>query len=335
MAKQVPQSGGRSAASKSNATSSATTTQRTSANAGPAKTPQAKMPQTKGASSQLSRGAARRRSAKQPWWRQNMPIIITLVSVVLIVGVFVLIARQTTSSGGGGIGDPVPTDVLNAVTKPDPAIFAKVGTGGLNSPMIHVAGDPLKGANGKPEIFYFGAEYCPYCAAERWSLIMAMSRFGEYKDLRLMKSGSAPEAFPETNTFTFQHSTYTSQYVDWASVETADRNGQTLQTPTSDQLALVNKYDAPPYTDQTGSIPFVSYGTQYITIGAGFQNSSIQDLTWQEIASKLSNPDDPVTKNIVGNANYLTAAICQSTNNEPASVCQAAPIPDIQKQINL
>jgi hypothetical protein len=200
--------------------------------------------------------------------------------------------------------------------------------------MIHVAGDPLKGANGKPEIFYYGAEYCPYCAAERWSLIMAMSRFGEYKDLRLMKSGSAPEAFPETNTFTFQHSTYTSQYVDWASVETADRNGQTLQTPTSDQLALVNKYDAPPYTDQTGSIPFVSYGTQYITIGAGFQNSSIQDLTWQEIASKLSNPDDPVTKNIVGNANYLTAAICQSTNNEPASVCQAAPIPDIQKQIN-
>ncbi len=325
MAKQVPQSSGRSAASKSNAT----TAQRTSANAGSA-TP----PQTKGASSQLSRGAARRRSAKQPWWRQNLPIIITLVSVVLIIGIFVLIARQGTSSGGGGIGDPVPTDVLNAVTKPDPAIFAKVGTGGLSSPMIPVGGDPLKGANGKPEIFYYGAEYCPYCAAERWSLIMAMSRFGEYKDLRLMKSGDAPEAFPDTNTFTFQHSTYTSQYVDWASVETADRNGAALQTPTSDQLAIVNKYDAPPYTDQQGSIPFVTYANQYITIGAGFQNSSIQDLTWQEIASKLSNPDDPVTKNIVGNANYLTAAICQSTNNEPASVCQAAPIPDIQKQIS-
>jgi hypothetical protein len=325
MAKQVPQSGGRSGASKSNAT----TAQRTSANAGLAKTPQ-----TKGASSQLSRGAARRRSAKQPWWRQNMPIIITLVSVVLIVGIFFLIARQNTSSGGGGIGDPVPTDVLNAVTKPDPAIFAKVGTGGLNSPMIHVAGDPLKGANGKPEVFYLGAEYCPYCAAERWSLIMAMSRFGEYKDLRLTKSADAPEAFAQTNTFTFQHSTYTSQYLDWVGVETADRTQQPLQTPTADQLAIVNKYDAPPYTQQTGSIPFVTYANQYITVGAGFQNNSIQDLTWQQIASKLSNPDDPVTKNIVGNANYLTAAICQSANNEPASVCQAAPIPDIQKQIN-
>src|SRR5690348_18371764 len=202
MAKQVPQSGG-SGAAKNNTTAAQRTS---SANAGSAKNPA-----PKGSSPQLSRGAARRRSAKQPWWRQNLPIIITLVSVVVLIGVFALIARLNTSSGGGGIGDPVPTDVLNAVTKPDPTIFAKVGTGGLNSPMIHVAGDPLKGANGKPEIFYFGAEYCPYCAAERWSLIMAMSRFGEYKDLRLMKSGPAPEAFPDTNTFTFEHSTYTSQ----------------------------------------------------------------------------------------------------------------------------
>jgi hypothetical protein len=316
MANQSPQSSGRNTASKNNASQA-----QRAGSAG------------KGASSQLSRGASRRRSAKQPWWRQNLPIIITLVTVALLIGLFALIARLNTSSAGAGIGEPVPADVLNAVTKPDPAIFAKVGTGDLKNPLAHVAGDPLKGANGKPEIFYLGAEYCPYCAAERWSLIMAMSRFGEYKDLQLMKSADAPEAFPQTNTFTFQHSSYTSQYVDWASVETADRTQQPLQTPTADQLAIVNKYDAPPYTQQTGSIPFVSYANQYVTIGAGFQNSSIQDLTWQQIASKLSDPNDPVTKNIVGNANYLTAAICQSTNNQPASVCQAAPIPDIEKQI--
>jgi hypothetical protein len=324
MAKQVPQSGGRSTASKNNAAAA----QRTNGAAGSTRGSSAK-----GASPQLSRGAARRRSAKQPWWRQNLPILITLVSVVLIIGVFVLLARQSASSGGGGIGDSVPTDVLNAVTKPDPAIFAKVGTGGLTNPLVHVAGDPLKGANGKPEVFYLGAEYCPYCAAERWSLIMAMSRFGEYKDLRLMKSADAPEAYPQTNTFTFQHSAYTSQYVDWASVEDADRTQQPLQTPTAEQQAIVNKYDAPPYTNQTGSIPFVTYANQYVTIGAGFQNTSIQDLTWQQIASKLSDPNDQVTKNIVGNANYITASICQSTDNQPAVVCQAAPIPDIEKQI--
>ncbi len=124
--------------------------------------------------------------------------------------------------------------------------------------MIHVAGDPLKGANGKPEIFYYGAEYCPYCAAERWSLIMAMSRFGEYKDLRLMKSADAPEAFPD------EHLHLPAQHV-YQPVrglgECRDRrpHGAPLQTPTSDQLAIVNKYDAPPYTDQRG--PFRSSPT--------------------------------------------------------------------------
>jgi Domain of unknown function (DUF929) len=325
MAKQVPQSGGRSADSKSNTTAA----QRP----GSAPAGSAKNAPTKGAASQLSRGAARRRSAKQPWWRQNLPIIITLVTVALLIGVFALIARQSGPSAAG-VGDPVPADVLNAVTKPDPALFAKVGTGGLNSSLVHVAGDPLKGSGGKPEVFYYGSEYCPYCAAERWSLIMAMSRFGEYKDLRLMKSADAPEAYPQTNTFTFLHASYTSQYVDWASVEGADRNQQPLQTPTADQQAIVTKFDAPPYTQTAGAIPFVSYVNQYVSIGAGYPNSSIQDLTWQQIASKLSDPNDQVTKNIVGNANYITAAICQSTNNQPASVCQAAPIPDIEKQIS-
>jgi hypothetical protein len=283
-------------------------------------------------SSQLSRGAARRRAAQQPWWKGSAPIIVTIATVAALIGLFVFISRQGGSSVGG-IGDPVPATVLQAVTQPDPTIFAKVGTGGLKSPQIPISAPVLKGPNGKPEVFYYGSEFCPYCAAQRWSLIMAMSRFGEYKDLRLMKSGDAPEAFPQTNTFTFQHSAYTSQYLDWASVEGADRNGQPLQTPTADQQQIVNTYDAPPYTQTAGAIPFITYANQYTTIGAGFQNSSIQDLTWQQIASKLSDPNDPVTKNIVGNANYMTAAICQSTNQQPASVCQAAPIPDIEKQI--
>jgi hypothetical protein len=255
-----------------------------------------------------------------------------VATVALLIGLFALLARQGGSTVSG-VGDPVPPEVLQAVTNPDPTIFAKVGTGGLANPLTPTGAPVHNGPTGKPQIFYYGADYCPYCAAERWSLIMAMSRFGEYKDLRLMTSGSAPEAFPETNTFTFAHSTYISQYVDWASVETANRTGQPLQTPTPEQQQIINTFDAPPYTQTAGSLPFVSYANPYITVGAGYDTGSIHGLTWQQIASKLSDPNDPVTKNIVGNANYMTAAICQSTNNEPASVCQTAPIPDIQQQM--
>jgi len=53
---------------------------------------------------------------------------------------------------------------------------------------------PLTGtsSSGKtlPLVLYVGAEYCPYCAAQRWSTIIALSRFrhlgrpGQYVELQ-------------------------------------------------------------------------------------------------------------------------------------------------------
>ena len=43
-------------------------------------------------------------------------------------------------------------------------------------------------ANGKPEMLYMGAEYCPYCAAERWAMIVALSRFGTFTGLATVHS---------------------------------------------------------------------------------------------------------------------------------------------------
>jgi hypothetical protein len=40
-----------------------------------------------------------------------------------------------------------------------------------------------------------------------------------------------------------------------------------------------------------------------------------------------------VATNIIGAANYVTAAICKMTNNKPASVCAAAPIPAIEAKL--
>ena len=41
---------------------------------------------------------------------------------------------------------------------------------------------------GKPEVLFVGAEYCPFCAAERWPLIVALSRFGHFGALHNMQS---------------------------------------------------------------------------------------------------------------------------------------------------
>jgi len=34
-------------------------------------------------------------------------------------------------------------------------------------------------------VVYIGAEYCPYCAVERWPLIVALNRFGTLTNLGL------------------------------------------------------------------------------------------------------------------------------------------------------
>ena len=54
-----------------------------------------------------------------------------------------------------------------------------------------------------------GAEYCPYCAAERWAMAVALSRFGTFSDLRLIHSSSA-DIYPNTPTLSFYRSSYAS-----------------------------------------------------------------------------------------------------------------------------
>ncbi len=87
-----------------------------------------------------------------------------------------------------------------------------------------------------------GAEYCPYCASERWPLVVALSRFGTWSNLAQTVSGPAPELYPATPTFSFFGATYSSPYLAFQSVETAtnqlkDGRYTALQTPTEAQAS--------------------------------------------------------------------------------------------------
>lgn len=164
---------------------------------------------------------------------------------------------------------------------------------------------------------------------------MALSRFGSLDGLKLMQSGDAPEVFPDTATFTFVNATYKSDYIYFSSVEEQDRTDNALQTPTAQQTQIVNKYDTDQYVGQGsgGGIPFLSFANQYVTNGAGYTPGALDNKNWQQISQALGDPNNNITQDIVGNANWITAAICQTTNQSPASVCKAAPIPDLEKQL--
>lgn len=53
-------------------------------------------------------------------------------------------------------------------------------------------------------------------------------------------------------------------------------------------------------------------------------------MTWQQIASSLANSSSDQAQAILGNANYLTAAICELTGNRPASVCATSTITQLE-----
>jgi thiol-disulfide isomerase/thioredoxin len=272
------------------------------------------------------------RKRPRPNWRPVISVGIVLLVIAGVIGVFVFISHRSTTPVVSAT--PAGSDVLQAVTNVDQTVLAAVGTGSASAPQALHGQLPLKGPKGKPEFFYFGAEYCPFCAAQRWAVVVALSRFGTFSHLNQTTSSST-DVYPSTPTFTFYQSSYSSPYIDFVSVEYEDNQQNPLQTPTNDQQQLISKYDAPPYVSaqDQGGIPFIDIANQYLVTSSSYSPQVLQGLNWQEIANELSNQNSPVTKGIVGTANYLTAAICQTTNQQPASVCNAPPIPQIEQSL--
>jgi hypothetical protein len=225
------------------------------------------------------------------------------------------------------VGPPSAASLAKLAASVPTSVLDTVGAG-TSSPMPVVGSGPVLTADGKPRIVWIGAEYCPFCAAERWPLIVALSRFGAFSDLSLTSSAAVTpqgvtEVYPNTQTFSFHGSTYSSRYVVFDAIETEDRKYQPLDTPTAEEQSLLSTYDASPYVSDgtTGSIPFVDLANQHLTVGSTFDPSVLQGKTGEEIASALSDPRSDIAKGVDGAANVITASICELTRNQPSSVC--------------
>jgi hypothetical protein len=267
-------------------------------------------------------------SRRPPW---QSPTVITSVSVGIVAVVLIIIV-VINQVGGVNVGTSVPisANVASILLHPDPTVISTVGSGAQPGELTKLPGDTvLKDASGKPMIVYVGAEYCPFCAAERWTMIYWLSQFGTFKGLTQIESSST-DVYPDTNTFTFYKSSYTSQYVDFVPNEVLDRDQNALQTPSSQVSALFTKYGTPPYTSTTGGFPFIDVAGLYTLYNTSYNPQILANLTWQQIATKLKDPTDPVTQAIVGNANIMTAATCIALGDIPASVCSTSTIQAIE-----
>jgi hypothetical protein len=270
-------------------------------------------------------------SRRPPW---QSPTVITSVSVGIVAVVLIIIVL-INQVGGSNVGTSVPISakVASILLHPNPSVISTVGSGSQPGEMVKLPGNTvLKDSSGKPMLVYVGAEYCPFCAAERWSMIYALSQFGTFTGLTQIESSST-DVYANTNSFTFHKVTYTSPYIDFVPAEVLDRNQNPLDTPSAQVTAIFKKYSTPPYTSTTGGFPFLDIAGLYTLYNTSYSPQILANLTWQQIATKLKNPADPVTQAIVGNANILTAAMCIATGDVPASVCSTSTIQAIEPSL--
>jgi hypothetical protein len=317
-----------------------------------------KASRTKQDSDRRARIAQQREAQRRAEQRKRIYLAGGAVLVVAIVAIALVLVKLNSGSGTPAAASNGPTGAaLASLTKQvenvPTSVTDQVAGGGVNTSLFvqtetstqvsnassqlgsyfGTANGTALTSGGKPEVLYLGGEYCPYCAAQRWAMVNALSRFGTFSGLTTTHSSST-DVDANTPTWTFYKSTYTSNYLVFTPVEeytnyrignttNTNTNYQTLQTPTSAEQSIGQTYDP------TGSIPFIDLGNKYVQVGnlAPLSPTLLTGKSWAQVGAAMNDPSSALGKAEIGNANYMTAGICKLTNNLPATACT----PTIQK----
>ena len=226
--------------------------------------------------------------------------------------------------GSGGAGT-YSGELLSPESSADSVSSSNLLFDGFPSP-TGAKGRPLS-SGGKPEVLYVANEYCPFCTAQSWPLIIALSRFGEFSGLGTSRSPTF-DKIPPIDGWTFYGSSYKSPYLAFAPVETysnvlvspkADPGDPTsyrrLQRLTPAEQAVVHEFDG------QGQTPFIDFGGTATALGSDIIPATLAGLTWSQIAADLRRPASTAGAAILFSATVLTAELCRLTGDRPATAC--------------
>jgi hypothetical protein len=255
--------------------------------------------------------------------------IFTWIAVgVVVLAVLAIVVVKIANGSSVFVAKPITQTMHNQLTQVSPSTFDTVG---INSPAVAVSSPVpanstvavLEWADSsgvkRPTVFYFGAEFCPFCAAERWPFIVATARFGTWSNIYTMLSASN-DVFKNTPTFTFLHSSYTSKYINLFTLENEDRNHGQLQQPTAEMNTVLNTYNP------QGGYPFVTFGNQRFVGPYAFSPDALAGSSREDIAKIINDPTNPLGQAIVSSANYISASICHIDGQQPSSVCASSGV---------
>ena len=267
------------------------------------------------------------------------------IGLVVVLLVALVVAKAAGLGSGGSSSDSstsaqagaASNEVVRAVTGVPATTLDEVGAGDVQAVPRKVDAPSLT-AGGKPKVLYVGAEYCPFCAAQRWPVVVALSRFGTWTGLGQTTSAS-DDVYPDTSTLSFHGAIFSSDYISFTGVETSGRTGVNGQYAKLDQLSSADTktfqtYDQPPYTTgSAGGIPFLDLGGSFVSSGASYDPQLLAGMSHRQVAAALADPTSPIAKAVDGSANVLTAALCEVTEQQPMAVCTAPGVVSAAKKL--
>ena len=259
--------------------------------------------------------AAERAARKRAEARRRFLVAGGAITAVLAIVVALVAVKLTASPAHRTASESLaPATIVRQVTSVPAATLAQVSPGQAVTLLEQVKKPgPLLTVDGKPTVVFVSEESCPFCAAERWALTVALSQFGTWSHLGITKS-SATDIYPNTATLSFRAARYRSADLTLNTTELTDNVGHPLQAQTALDARLIASYDVPPYVnsaDQSGAVPFLDIGNQYVLAGAQYDPQVLAGLSATQIASQLATPSSPVAQAIDGAAKVIIAAIDQ------------------------
>lgn len=240
--------------------------------------------------------------------------------VLLATGVLVGIKATIGTTTGGAPRTALRSSTAAALTSVPLATLVQAAkqVRGLQ-PAESADGSQLS-ANGKPQVLYIGAEFCPVCAAERWPLTVALSQFGTFSHLSQTHSAVRDGNLP---TLSFYGSSYSSPYLSFTPVEMmtnqpAGGSYRKLEAPAPHDLAAWQGVQG-----QNLTFPFVDIGGQWVLQTSQFPSRILQDHTFNGVASSVGRNDTTIGSAVDASAAALVKYFCSVTDQQPASVCTA------------
>lgn len=267
--------------------------------------------------------------------RRSRRRISGLSAVLAVVVATTVGLTQMTGSGGvrpgGGTGQ-LAAYFRASVNIPD-ATLAQVGV--PDSLVVPTMVTPTSASSSTNHVVsYVGAEYCPYCAIQRWALLVALSKFGAFENLNSAVYSSSTDVYPNLASWSFIGSHFSSPYFTFDPTELTssilDGHGdyQPLETMDPGQKASFDLYNP------QGGLPFIDMGNATVTLGASSSPSVLEGLTLTQIGFDIQDPSSPVAQAIDGTANYLIAGLCSMISGSQPGICDSTAVQIAKSYIN-